>query len=39
MTTIIETLAAQLPAWDPPVRYIERTHAWYDALGNNNPYQ
>lgn len=31
--------AAQLPAWDQPVRYIDRTHAWYNALGTNNPYQ
>jgi len=21
-----------------PVRYIDRTHAWYDALGTNNHY-
>jgi D-proline reductase (dithiol) PrdB len=27
------------PEWDVPVRYIERTHAWYDALGTNNPYR
>ena len=27
--------AAQLPVWDQPVRYIDRTHA----LGTNNPYQ
>ena len=31
--------AAQLPVWDQPVRYIDRTHAWYNALGTNNPYQ
>jgi len=24
---------------DMPVRYIERTHAWYEALGTNNPYR
>ena len=24
---------------DAPIRYIERTHAWYDALGYGNPYQ
>ena len=24
---------------DVPIRYIERTHAWYDALGYGNPYQ
>ena len=24
---------------DAPIRYIERTHAWYAALGYNNPYQ
>lgn len=24
---------------DMPVRYIDRTHAWYDALGTNNPYR
>ncbi len=33
------TPAAQLPAWDQPVRYIDRTHAWYNALGTDNPYQ
>jgi hypothetical protein len=27
------------PDWDVPVRYIERTHAWYDALGTANPYR
>ncbi|MHA3904441.1 glycine/sarcosine/betaine reductase selenoprotein B family protein [Castellaniella sp. WN] len=27
------------PAWDAPVRYMERTEAWYLALGYNNPYQ
>ena len=27
------------PEWDVPVRYIERTHAWYDALGTANPYR
>ena len=26
-------------SWDQPVRYIEKTHAWYDALGYGNPYQ
>ncbi len=25
--------------WDQPVRYIEKTHAWYDALGYGNPYR
>jgi hypothetical protein len=24
---------------DEPVRYIERTHAWYEALGTQNPYR
>ena len=24
---------------DPPIRYIERTHAWYGALGYGNPYR
>ena len=24
---------------DPPIRYIARTHAWYGALGYDNPYQ
>jgi hypothetical protein len=24
---------------DPPIRYIERTHAWYAALGYANPYR
>lgn len=27
------------PEWDAPVPYIERTHAWYDALGTGNPYR
>lgn len=27
------------PWWDQPVRYIDRTHAWYDALGYGNPYR
>ena len=32
-------ISEQLPEWDQPVRYIDRTHAWYNALGTNNPYQ
>ena len=24
---------------DPPIAYIARTHAWYGALGYDNPYQ
>lgn len=27
------------PEWDQPVRYIDRTRAWYDALGYGNPYR
>jgi D-proline reductase (dithiol) PrdB len=27
------------PDWDQPIRYIERTHRWYDALGYGNPYR
>lgn len=27
------------PADDLPVRYIDRTHAWYDAIGTNNRYR
>jgi glycine/betaine/sarcosine/D-proline reductase family selenoprotein B len=27
------------PADDLPVRYIERTHAWYDAIGTDNRYR
>jgi D-proline reductase (dithiol) PrdB len=27
------------PEWDAPVRYIDRTHAWYDALGTDNHYR
>lgn len=27
------------PFDDLPVRYIDRTHAWYDAIGTNNPYR
>ncbi len=27
------------PAWDQPVRYIDRTHEWYGALGYGNPYR
>ena len=27
-------------AWNQqPIRYIDRTHAWYDALGYGNPYR
>ena len=29
----------RLPDSDEPVRYIDRTHAWYDALGTNNRYR
>ena len=32
-------LADQWPDTDEPVRYIDRTHAWYDALGTNNRYR
>ena len=28
-----------LPDWDQPVRYIERTHRWYAALGYGEPYR
>jgi D-proline reductase (dithiol) PrdB len=24
---------------DVPIRYVDRTHAWYDAIGTNNPYR
>lgn len=24
--------------YDKPIRYIDRTHRWYDALGYGNPY-
>jgi D-proline reductase (dithiol) PrdB len=27
------------PVDDLPVRYIDRTHAWYDTIGTNNPYR
>jgi len=27
------------PEWDQPLRYIERTRAWYLALGYGNPYR
>ena len=27
------------PDYDQPIRYIARTHAWYDALGYGNPYR
>lgn len=27
------------PWWDQPVRYIDRTHDWYGALGYGNPYR
>jgi len=27
------------PEWDQPIRYIDRTRAWYDALGYGNPYR
>lgn len=32
-------MTAPSPADDPPVRYIDRTHAWYDALGTDNRYR
>ncbi|MBL8381596.1 MAG: reductase [Burkholderiales bacterium] len=27
------------PDWDQPIRYIQRTHEWYDLLGYGNPYR
>jgi hypothetical protein len=27
------------PEWDQPIRYIDRTHDWYGALGYGNPYR
>ena len=27
------------PEWDQPIRYIERSHAWYRALGFGTPYR
>ena len=27
------------PEWDQPIRYIARTHAWYQALGFGTPYR
>ena len=27
------------PDWDQPIRYIQRTHDWYDVLGYGNPYR
>lgn len=27
------------PEWDQPIRYIDRTHRWYDVLGYGNPYR
>jgi D-proline reductase (dithiol) PrdB len=27
------------PQFDQPIRYIDRTHRWYDTLGYGNPYQ
>lgn len=30
---------AQAPDWDVPVDYMQRTRAWYLALGYGNPYQ
>lgn len=35
----IDTLPPQAPDWDQPVRYIDRTHAWYDAIGTDNHYR
>ncbi len=34
-----ECAVSEAADWDQPVRYIERTHAWYDALGYGNPYR
>jgi hypothetical protein len=31
--------SGSVPEWDQPVRYIEKTHAWYDALGTGNRYR
>jgi D-proline reductase (dithiol) PrdB len=31
--------ARGVPETDQPIRYIERTHAWYGALGYANPYR
>ncbi len=31
--------SAELPDWDQPIRYIDRTHAWYDVMGTNNHYR
>jgi len=27
------------PDWDQPIRYIQRTHDWYEVLGYGNPYR
>jgi D-proline reductase (dithiol) PrdB len=36
----IDDEALGLSPWDDlPVRYIDRTHAWYDAIGTNNRYR
>lgn len=35
----LASIPNQLPDGDQPVRYIDRTHAWYDALGTNNHYR
>ncbi len=35
----IESDGSFAPVWDTPVRYMERTTAWYLALGYDNPYQ
>jgi D-proline reductase (dithiol) PrdB len=39
LTSSAEAPPALAPDADQPIRYIERTRAWYAALGYGNPYQ
>ena len=39
MDTSLDEALGFAPWWDQPIRYIDRTHAWYDALGYGNPYR
>ena len=39
MSENIDTQLGFAPPWEQPVRYIERTHGWYGALGYGNPYR
>lgn len=39
MDQALDTSLGFAPESQQPIRYIDRTHAWYDALGYGNPYR